>query len=77
MSLAKNVIKNTGKNISKNLGGKYKYKLLAEQCATASKRAIQKTPEVIGDFTSNKSVDRITKILTQLKIDKGQIKIAC
>ena len=77
MSLAKNVIKNAGKNISKNLGGKYNQKLLAEQCATASKREIQKTPEVIGDFTSNKSVDRITKVLTQLKIDKRQIKIAC
>ena len=38
------------------------------------KKSNSKTPEVIGDFTSNKSVGRITKVLTQLKIDKRQIK---
>ena len=55
-SFAKNMDKNMGKNISKNLSGKYSQKHLdhAKQSAidafkTASKRAIQKTAEAIGN----------------------------
>ena len=67
-------VKNMGKNISKNLSGKYgpdmlamRHKLLdhANQSATdafktASKRAIQKTAEVTGDLIGNKIANKIT-----------------
>ena len=63
--------KNIGKNISKNLCGKYNRKLLynAKQSATAvfktpSKRtfktAIQRTAETAGDLIGNKIANRIT-----------------
>ena len=61
--------KNIGKNISKNLGGKYSQKLLdhAKQSATdsfktASKRGIQKTAEATGDLLGSKNADKITKV---------------
>ena len=61
--------KNIGKNISKNLIGKYSQKLLdhAKQFATdtfetASKRGIQKTVEATGHLIGNKIADRITKV---------------
>ena len=56
------------KNIGKNLRGKYSHTLLdyvkqsaADAFKTASKRAIQKTPEATGDLTDNKIADKITK----------------
>ena len=65
LSFAKNMGRNIAKNISKNLSSKYSQKLLdhAKQSATdalktASKRAIQKT----GDLIGNKMADRITKV---------------
>ena len=61
--------KNIGKNISKNLNGKYSQKLLdhAKQSAsgpfkTAAKRAIQKPPEATGDLNCNKIAKKITKV---------------
>ena len=63
MSFAKNRDRNIGKNIVKNLSGKYRKNLdHAKQCAadafkTASKRAIQKTAEVTVDLIGNKIVD--------------------
>ena len=64
MSFAKNRGRNIGKNIIKNLSGKYRKNLLdhANQCAadafkTASKRATQKTAEVTVDLIGNKIVD--------------------
>ena len=61
--------KNIGKFISLNLSGKYCQKLLdhAKKSAavafkTASKRAIQKTPEATGDLFGNKITNRITKV---------------
>ena len=69
LSFAKNISKNIGKTICKNLSGKYNQKLLdhARQSATdafktASKGAIQKT-EATGDLTVNKIANRITKVL--------------
>ena len=60
--------KNIGKDISKNLSGKYSQKLLdyAEQTAidtlkTSSKRVIQKTVEATGDLIDNKISDKYTK----------------
>ena len=57
LSFAKNVARNTGKNISKTLSGKHSQKLLdhAEKSVTvalktSSKRVIQKTAEVTGDL---------------------------
>ena len=52
LSFAKNIGKNSGKTISKNLRGKYSQKLLDhdKQSATdALKRVIQKTAETTGD----------------------------
>ena len=56
-----------GKNISKNLGGKYSQKIIdhAKQSAKyaleiSSKRVIQKTVERTGGFIGNKIADRVT-----------------
>ena len=69
LSFAKNMGKKNGKNVSENAGSKYSQKLLvhAKQSATytpktASKRAIQKTAEPIGDLVSNEIADRIRKV---------------
>ena len=60
---------NMGKTISKNLNEKYSQKLLdlSKQSATdalktTSVKVIQKTAEVSGDLTGNKTVNRITKV---------------
>ena len=61
--------KSIGKNISKNVRGKYRQKLLdhGKQSAidifkTASKREIQKSAEATGDLFGNKMAHKITKI---------------
>ena len=61
--------KNFGKNIIKNLSGKYSQKPVghAKQSAvdmfkTASKRVIQKTAEATSDLMRNKNADRITEV---------------
>ena len=66
--------KNIGKNISKNLIGKYNQKLLdhAKQSATdlfktTSEKAIQKTAEATGDLVVNKIAHKITKVLKNLQ----------
>ena len=58
-----------GKNISKNLSGKYSQKLLdhTKQFATValeatSKTVIQKTAEATNDLTGNKIAYTITKV---------------
>ena len=58
--------KNIGKNISKDLKGKYRQKLLdyAKQSATdafktTSKRVIQKTAEATGDLIGKKIADTV------------------
>ena len=70
------MVKNIGKNVSKNLSGKYspgmlamRQKLLdhAKQSATdvlktASKSAIQKTAEATGDLFGNKIANKTTKV---------------
>ena len=55
------------KNMAKSLSSKYGQKLLdsakkyiADAIKTASKRAIQKTPEATGDLIGNKIADKIT-----------------
>ena len=53
------------KNISKNVSGKYRQKLLEhviQPVATASTRAIQKTAEATGDLIGNKTANKITKL---------------
>ena len=72
LSFAKNMDRNTGKNINKNLSGKklkYSQKLLdhAKQSATdafktASKRAVQKSAKATGDLIGNKTANEIVKI---------------
>ena len=59
---------NIGKNISKNLSGKYSQKIVdhAKQSTryplkTAPKGAIQKTAEATGDLILNKIASRITR----------------
>ena len=52
--------KNIGKNIGKELSGKYRQILLGH--VKHSERAIQKTAEVTGDLIGNKITDRITKV---------------
>ena len=61
--------KNIGKNISKNLRGKYSQTLLdhakkfaTDALRTSSKKVIQKTAEAIGDLIGNEIADRITKV---------------
>ena len=57
------------KNIGKNISSKYCQKPVdsakksaADTIKTASKRAIQKTPEATGDLIGNKTADKITSI---------------
>ena len=71
--------KNIGRNISKNLTGKYSHRLLdhAKQSATdafktASERAIQKTAETTDDFIGNKIADRITKVSKNLQQNNSE-----
>ena len=61
--------RNIGKNIIKNLSGKYSKTLFdhAKQSAgdapkTVSKRVIQKIAEATGDLTGNKIAYKITKV---------------
>ena len=61
--------KNTGKNVIKNLSGKYRQKLLdhatqspTDAFKTVSERTIQKTAEATGDLNGSKITDRITKV---------------
>ena len=67
LSLAENMCKNIGKNISKYLIGTCSQKLLdhAKKSPTdvrnTSKRVIQKTPETTGNLTGNKIVDTVAK----------------
>ena len=57
------------KNIGKNMSNKYSQKLIdaakisaTDAIKTASKRAIQKTPEATGDLAGNKIADKITSV---------------
>ena len=70
---AKNMGRYIGKNISKNLIGKYSQKLLdhAKKSAidalkTTSKRVIQKTAEATGDLIGNTIANRMTKVSKKL-----------
>ena len=70
------MVKNIGKNISKNLSGKYSLVVLAmhqklldhgnpsatDAFKTASESAIKKTAEATGDLIGNKIANRITKL---------------
>ena len=69
LSFAKKMGKIIGKNISKNLRGKYGQKPLdhakqfvIDAIKTSSKRVIQKTVEATGDLIGNKIASRITKV---------------
>ena len=60
---------NIGKYMSKNLSGKYSWKLLhhakkyaTDALKTSSKQVIQKTPEATGDLIGNKIANKITKL---------------
>ena len=66
LSFARN-IGTQGAKVAKNMNDKYSQKLVdtakksaTDATKTASKRAIQKTPEATGDLIGNKSVDKIT-----------------
>ena len=70
---AKNMGRCIGKNVSKNLIGKYSQKLLdhAKKSAidalkTTSKRVIQKTAEATGDLIGNTIANRMTKVSKKL-----------
>ena len=60
---------NIGKNISKNLNGKYSQKLLdhakqyaADALQTTSKRVIQITAEATNDWIGNEIANKITRV---------------
>ena len=62
------MIKNIGKNISENLSGKYRQKLIdhpkqsaTDALKTCSKKAIQKTTKATGDLIGNNFADIILK----------------
>ena len=70
-----------GKNIGKNLSGKYSQKVIdsAKKLTTdvlkvASKRAIQKTPEATGDLIGDKIADKIIKASQKKLMIKYQEK---
>ena len=63
------MVKSIGKNINKNLCGKYNQTLLnhakqfvKDALKTSSKRAIQKTAEATVGLIGNNIPDRITKV---------------
>ena len=69
LCFAKNMSQNIGKDISKNICGKYRQKLFdhvkqsdTDALKTTSKRVIQKTVEATGDLIGNMIADKITKI---------------
>ena len=69
LSFAKNMGKIIGKNINKNLRGKYGQKPLdhakkfvTDAIKTSAERVIQKTAEAPGDLIGNKIASRITKV---------------
>ena len=58
-----------GKNIGRNLSGKYNQKLFdyakisaTDELKTSSKRVIQKTAEATGDLVGNKIADIIAQV---------------
>ena len=62
------MVKDLGKNISKNLSGKHSQKVFdhtkqsaTDALKTVSKRAIQKTAEATGGLIGNKIADVVTK----------------
>ena len=72
MSFTKNICKNIGDTINKNLIDKYGQKILdhdkisAEDAfKTASRGAIQKTAEKTVDFIGIRIANKITKIFTK------------
>ena len=71
--------KNTGTNISKNLSGKYSYKLfdhakqsVTDVLKTYSKRVIQKTVERTYDLTGNKIANKITRVSKNLQQNNSE-----
>ena len=66
--LVKIWIKNIGKNISKNVSGKYGQNFdhakrsPTDLINTVSKRVIQKTEEATGDLVGHKIADKITRV---------------
>ena len=71
--------KNIGKNIRKNVSGKYSQELLdhvkqsaADAFKTTSKRAIQKTAETAGDLKCNKIVNKIMGVSKNLQQNNSE-----
>ena len=64
--------KNVCKNISKNLSGKYRQKLVhakksaTDALKTTSNRVIPKTAETTGDLIGNKIAEKFTKVSKSL-----------
>ena len=71
--------KSIGKNVNKNLSGRYSQKLLDHAKQTAadafkitSKSSIQNTADSICDLTGNAIANRITKVLINLKQNNSE-----
>ena len=82
LSFAKDMCKNIGKKISKNLSGIYSQKLFgyAKQSATyalktISKRVIQKTAEATGDLIGNKIANKVTVVSKNSQQNNSEKKI--
>ena len=82
LSFAKNTIKHKGKNINKNLSGKYSQKLLnhAKRSATdarktTSRKVIQKTAEGFGDLIGNQIADKVMKVSRTSPQNSLQLKM--
>ena len=80
LSSAKNMSKNIGKYLSRNLSSKYRQKVLdhAKQSATdtletPSKRVIQKRAEATGDLIGNKITDKITSVPRTLSQNNSEV----
>ena len=71
--------KSIGKNVNKNLSGRYSQKLLDHAKQTAadafkitSKSSIQNTADSICDLIGNAIANRITKVLINLKQNNSE-----
>ena len=79
LTFALNMTKSIGRNVNKNLSGRYSQKLLDHAKQTAadafkitSKSSIQNTANPIGDLIGNAIANRITKISINLKQNNSE-----
>ena len=81
LSFGKKMVKNTDRDINKNVSGKYSQKLLDHiknlqqmpVLKTSSERVIQKSAETTGNLIANRIAHKITKVSNNLQQNNSDI----